>query len=175
MPLWRASSGPATEPGTDPGTDPETDPGIDPGTDPEEGTAALEFILVGLLLLVPIVYLVVALGTIQGQSLGVEAGARHIARAVATAPDAATASARADRVLAAVADEYGLDPATVDVSVRCASAGAECPEAGATLVVTVAADVALPLVPPVLGLERIARVPVEATSAQKVSRTWGVG
>ena len=71
MPLWRASTAPATEPDA-----------IAP-VHPEEGTAALEFIAVGLLLLVPIVYLVITLGTIQGQSLGVEAGARHIARAVA--------------------------------------------------------------------------------------------
>ncbi len=163
MPLWRASTAPATEPDA-----------IAP-VHPEEGTAALEFIAVGLLLLVPIVYLVITLGTIKGQSVGVVAGARHIGRAVATAPDAATASSRADRVLAAVTDEYGLDPATVDVTVGCTNVGAACPEAGATLVVTVAAEVALPLVPPVLGLERVARVPVEATSAQKVSRTWGAG
>ena len=57
---------------------------------PERGSAALEFILVGMLLLVPLVYLIVSLGLIQGQSLGAEAGARHIARALSTAesPDA---------------------------------------------------------------------------------------
>ena len=56
-----------------------------PATTPERGSAALEFILVGLILLVPLVYLVVSLGLIQGQSLGAEAGARHIARAVSQA------------------------------------------------------------------------------------------
>ncbi|MFT4137032.1 TadE family protein [Microbacterium sp.] len=155
MRLWRASTG--------------------QGTDAEEGTAALEFILAGLVLLVPIVYLVIALGAIQGQSLGVEAGARHIARAVATASDPATAADRADRVLAAIVEEYDLDAGSVEVSLRCTPVGAACPDAGATLVVTVAVDVALPLVPPVLGLERLARVPVASTAVQKVSRTWGVG
>ena len=52
----------------------------------DEGSAALEFILVGLVLLVPIVYLVVALGAIQGQALGVETGARQLARTIASAP-----------------------------------------------------------------------------------------
>ncbi len=38
----------------------------------EGGSASLEFITVGLILLVPLVYLIVALGTIQSQALGVE-------------------------------------------------------------------------------------------------------
>lgn len=143
--------------------------------DPERGSAALEFILVGLLLLVPLVYLVVSLGLIQGQALGAEAGARHIARAVSTASSADDARARADLVLAAVADEYGMDAASIDLSLSCAPRGAECPEAGATIVVTLATRVTLPLVPPVLGLDRLASIPVEASAVQKVSRFWGSG
>lgn len=141
----------------------------------QEGSAALEFIAVGIVLLVPLVYLVVALGAIQGQAMGAEAGARHVARAVATAADAGTATDRADAVLRAVVTEYGMDPDAVEVSVLCRPVTADCPSAGATLVVTVRTRVALPLVPPVLGLERIASVPVEASSAQKVSRFWGSG
>jgi len=41
--------------------------------------------------------------------------------------------------------------------------------------VTIAGRVSLPLVPPVLGLDRIASIPIEATAVQKVSRTWGDG
>src|SRR3954452_14129961 len=82
--------------------------------DCERGSAALEFILVGLVLLVPLVYLVIALGLIQEQALGAEAGARHIARTVSTASGADEARERADRVLQAVADEYGMDAASVD-------------------------------------------------------------
>jgi Flp pilus assembly protein TadG len=138
--------------------------------DGERGSAALEFIVVGLLLLVPIVYLIVALGLVQGQSLGAEAASRHIARAVSTATDDADARARADAVLSAVSDEYGLDD--VDLSIDCTPAGATCPRAGAMLHVTVRTTVTLPLVPPVLGLDRLAAIPVEATAAQKVSRFW---
>ncbi|WP_163617474.1 MULTISPECIES: pilus assembly protein [unclassified Microbacterium] len=138
--------------------------------DGERGSAALEFILVGLLMLVPLVYLIVSLGLIQGQSLGAEAAARHIARAVSTATDATDARGRADAVLAAVAEEYGLDD--VDLAIGCTPAGASCPRAGATLHVTVRTAVTLPLVPPVLGLENIAAVPIEATGAHKVSRFW---
>lgn len=143
--------------------------------DPERGSAALEFILVGLLLLVPLVYLVVSLGLIQGQALGAEAGARHIARAISTADGVDDARVRADRVLRAVASEYGMDAASVELDLSCAPAGARCPEPGATLVVTLATRVTLPLVPPVLGLDRLASIPIEASAAQKISRFWGAG
>lgn len=139
----------------------------------DEGSAALEFILVGLVLLVPIVYLVVALGSIQGQALGVETGARQIARTIADAPDLVTADARAARVRDAIVAEYGLDPDTVAVDIACTGDNAACPEPGAMLTVTVTASVALPLVPAILGLDQLARVPVEAASVQKVSRFWG--
>jgi Flp pilus assembly protein TadG len=141
--------------------------------DPERGSAPLEFILVGLLLLVPLVYLVVALGVIQGQTLGAEAGARHVARAVAQSAGDDEARTRTDAIVAAVVEEYGLDASAVDLSIFCRPAGATCPEPGATLVVTLRTTVALPLIPPVLGLDRLAGIPVEATAAQKVSRFWG--
>lgn len=143
------------------------------GLSEDEGSAALEFITVGVLMLVPLVYLIVALGLIQGQSLGAEAGARHIARAVSTASDAASATARADAVLRSIVDEYDIEPDDVRLSLTCVPSAAVCPEAGATIVVTISTRVALPLVPPVLGLDDLAVVPIEATAAQKVSRFWG--
>ena len=141
----------------------------------DDGSAAVEFIFVGLLLLVPIVYLVISLGAVQHQSLGAEAGARQLARAIATARSPADADARAESVLATIVEEYGLDADAVDVEVECAGSAASCPSAGATVVVTVRTGVALPLVPPVLGLDHLARVPIEAVSVQKVSRFGGVG
>lgn len=141
--------------------------------DPERGSAALEFIVVGLLLLVPTVYLIVSLGLIQGQALGAEAGARHIARAISTASDEADARARVERVLASVTGQYGMPRDAVSLDLECRPAGGACPEAGATIVVTVRSTVALPLVPPVLGLDRLASIPIEATAAQKMSRRWG--
>ena len=76
------------------------------------------------------------------------------------------------RVLEAVADEYGIDD--IDLAIVCTPAGPQCPTAGATLRVTVRTAVTLPLVPPVLGLDRLAAVPVEATAAHRVSRFWGM-
>lgn len=147
-------------------------PGPDAGADDaERGSAALEFILVGVLMLVPLVYLIVSLGLIQEQSLGAEAAARHVARAMSTASGVGDARQRADRVLASVTDQYGLED--VGIAIECTPVGAGCPSAGATLAVTVSTRVTLPLVPPVLGLDQLAAIPVEATAAHKVSRFWG--
>jgi Flp pilus assembly protein TadG len=141
----------------------------------DDGSAAVEFVFAGLLLLVPVVYLVIALGAVQSQTLGVEAGARHIARAVATAEGEEDADARAGRILTSVVEQYGLDAGEVEVTVSCGGEATPCPQAGTTVVVTVSTRVALPLVPPVLGLDRLARIPVEASSVQKVSRFWDAG
>lgn len=139
----------------------------------DDGSAALEFITVGVILLIPLVYLVIALGAIQEQTLGAEAAARHTVRAIAMAPDAAAAAAEGEAVLAGIIEEYGLDPDAVDVSMSCSPAGADCPSAGATLIVTVAARVHLPLVPQVFGLDRATSVVVQADAVHKVSRLWG--
>ncbi|WP_348639572.1 TadE family protein [Microbacterium aurantiacum] len=141
----------------------------------DDGSAALEFITVGVILLVPLVYLVLALGVIQEQTLGAEAAARHTARVISQAPDAETAAARSDAVLAGVIDEYGLDADAVQVSISCTPARAACPSAGATMIVTVRTSASLPLVPPLFGLDRMATVPLEASAVQKVSRLWGEG
>lgn len=141
----------------------------------EEGSAALEFITVGLILLVPLVYLIAALGVIQEQTLGIEAAARHTARVISLAPDAESAAARGEQVLAGIVEEYGLDPDAVDVALTCAPAGAECPSAGATITVTVVTRVPLPLMPSLFGLDRSTAIPVEAAAVQKISRLWGGG
>lgn len=141
----------------------------------DDGSAALEFITIGVILLVPLVYLIIALGAIQEQTLGVEATARHAARVIALAPDADTAAVRSERVLASVSEQYGIDPGSVDVRMECAPAGVECPSAGATVTITVSTSVSLPLVPTILGLDEAASIAVEGSAVQKVSRLWGSG
>lgn len=141
----------------------------------DDGSAALEFIAVGVVLLVPLVYLIIALGSIQEQTLGVEAAARHTARAISLAPDATTAAARSERVLASISDQYGIDAESTAVSVTCTPSGVACPSAGVTVTVTVTTSVSLPLMPTVFGTDGAASIAVEASAVQKVSRLWGAG
>jgi len=147
----------------------------DTAGDRERGSASLEFMTVGVLLLVPLVYLVVALGLVQNHALGAEATARFVARAIAQASDAADAARRADAAIAGISTEYGIDPERTEVGIVCDPAGPECPSAGATVVVTVRTELTLPLVPEILGLDRLAVIPIEASSGQKVSRFWSAG
>lgn len=141
----------------------------------DTGSSSLEFVAVGVIMLVPLLYLVIAVGSVQEQSLGVEAAARQAARAIASAPDVSEAAGSGERVLEGIVEEYGIDPDAIDVAVSCRPRPSPCPAAGATVVVTVSTRVPLPLVPGVLGLDQATSVPVEAVSVQKVSRRWGGG
>jgi Flp pilus assembly protein TadG len=141
--------------------------------DDDAGSAALEFLLVGLVLLVPIVYLIVALGLIQERMLGAETAARYVARVLATTDGSGDARERVEHVLRDVADEYGLDRRTVELDMACLPHADPCPDAGSVVTVTVVAHVVLPLAPPILGLDRAAAIDVEGRSSQRVSRTWG--
>lgn len=141
----------------------------------DDGSAALEFITVGVLLLVPLVYLILALGIIQEQSMGVEAAARHTARMIADAPDAEAAMARGEQVIADIAAQYGMETDAISVATTCDPKGVECPSAGATITVSVVTEVRMPLVPAVLGLPEAASVRVEGIAVQKISRLWGAG
>lgn len=138
----------------------------------DEGSAALEFITVGVILLVPLVYLVLVLGTVQERAFGVEAAARLTARTIALAPTPDVVAGRNDAVLSGILAEYGMDADDVQVGVRCAPSGPSCPAAGAIVTVTVTTRVPMPFVPPVLGLDHAASIPVEASASQKVSRMW---
>jgi len=129
----------------------------------ERGSAALEFIAVGVLMLVPLAYLVIALATVQAQTLGIEAAARFAARTVASGADPAA-------VARTIAEQYDIDPARIDVSIACTPVPQPCPAAGATVVLSVRTEVQLPFLPEVFGLDALTSVPIEASAAHKVSR-----
>lgn len=147
----------------------------DGGLGDEAGSASLEFLTVGLLMLVPLIYVVVALGQIQHQALGAEAAARHVARTISLSTDAGAARSSASAVLASVAEQYDLDEGRLAMTISCVPASVSCPSAGATVRVQIATRVSLPLAPPVLGLDQIASVPVEASAVQRMSRFWSGG
>lgn len=139
------------------------------------GSASLEFIVTGLVLLVPLVYLVVALSALQGGMLAVEGAARQAARVFVQAPNSDEAAERADRAIRFGLADYGLDPADATVEIACASFDGGCLTPRNTVTVTVRLLVPLPLVPDVLSLGDVAGIPVQASATQTVSRFWGAG
>lgn len=137
-------------------------------SDADRGSASLEFLTVGVLLLVPLVYLVLALAAVQGGALAVEGAARQAARVAVTAPRGGAADAAVERAVTIALADYGIDAGEASVVVRCDRV--DCSESGARVSVSVIARVALPLVPDVLALSAIGSVPIESTSTQTVSR-----
>lgn len=133
------------------------------------GSASLEFLTVGVLLLVPLVYLVLALGQIQLAVLGVEGASRHAARVVATADSHEAGLAAADRAIRVALSDAGVDAAAAGVVVTCEPRPDACTTPRGTVTVRVEAAAPLPLAPPVLGLETGIAVPVEAQAMQPVS------
>ncbi|MFE6255898.1 TadE family protein [Agromyces sp. NPDC057865] len=134
----------------------------------ERGSASLEFLTVGMLLLVPLVYLVLAVAAVQAGALGVEGAARQAARVAVTGADQGATDAAVERAVRVTLADYGIDADAASVVVRCDRA--DCGEPGARVSVTVAARVELPLVPDVLSLTAVGSVPVEASATQTVSR-----
>lgn len=138
--------------------------------DAEQGSASLEFITAGLLLLVPLVYLVLVLSSLQAAALATEGAARQGARVFASAPDRAAASVALDRAIAVGLADYGLEASEVRVS--CAPEPRDCLTRRGYVSVTIAVRVALPLSPRGLSLAVPASMPVESTATQQVSRFW---
>lgn len=137
-------------------------------SDADRGSASLEFLTVGILLLVPLVYLVLALAAVQGGALAVEGAARQAARVAVMAPQGAAGDAAVERAVTVALADYGIDAGEASVAVSCDRA--DCREAGARVSVSVIARITLPLVPDVLALSAIGSVPIESTATQTVSR-----
>jgi hypothetical protein len=140
----------------------------------EDGSASLEFITVGLILLVPLVYLVLAMSALQGGALAVEGAARQAARVYVLAPTPAEAAARAERAVLVGLTDYGIDTAAAEVSIGCAD-GPVCLSRRSVVTVTVRIQVPLPLVPAVLTQSHTGSIPLEASATQTVSRFWPGG
>ena len=134
----------------------------------ERGSASLEFLTVGMLLLVPIVYLVLALASVQGGALAVEGAARQAARIAVQSGDLSSAEGAVDRAVRVTLADYGVDADAASVVIDCESAACDAP--GTRVRVSVEARVQLPLVPDVLELGLVGSVPVEASATQTVSR-----
>ncbi|MHA7181098.1 hypothetical protein ACX80J_13370 [Arthrobacter sp. MDB2-24] len=132
----------------------------------EDGNAVVEFVFLGVVLLVPVVYLVLTVGQLQGGSFAVVGAADQAAKVYVDAPTPQAADSRARQaVRIALADfGFGEDQAAVDIA--CSE---ECLAPGSTVTVVVRLEVPLPLVPGIAGSHASAAT-VDATSTQIVER-----
>jgi hypothetical protein len=122
------------------------------GTDRDEGNAVTEFVFGGLIMLVPLVYLMVGIAAVQRSQLAVVAAAREAGRAAATSTSAAAVTVRMHAAVRLALAAHGLPD---DAELRVVGAGSPCtspartpaPQPGATFTVCVTRHVAVPGVP----------------------------
>ena len=128
----------------------------------ERGSAIVEFHFLGILLLVPLVYIMIAVLDVQRTAYGVTQAAREAGRLYV-----ATGDESAARAAAAVAlRDHNVDSASVAFGCSLDP----CHQPGAEVTVTVESVVPLPLIPDVLAGAARAQVPVSATHTAVVDR-----
>ena len=132
----------------------------------EEGSALVEFIFLGLVLLVPVIYLIVTAGQVQGAAFAAVGAAESAAKVYADAEDPETGERRA-RVAAELAfTDFGFQPEKMLLDISCS---AQCLTPGSTVTALVSFDVPLPLNPGLPGMD-FAPVSVDSSSTQIVER-----
>jgi Flp pilus assembly protein TadG len=129
----------------------------------ESGTAIVEFVWLALLLLVPLVYVVLAVFGAQRTSYAAATAARSAGRAFATAPDQASAYARAEEAVRLALADQGVD-APAHLTIRCRPDPAHCLSPGSVITAVVRTSADLPLMPAVLG-DDAPRIRVESVHA----------
>lgn len=134
----------------------------------ERGSASLEFLGIGILLLIPIAYGMLTLLQLEQAMFAVELAARNGARSlVADALPNLQGSLAAEQIAWALKDQ-GLDPNAASITMTCAPTP-DCAVLGETLTLTVGVDVTLPFLPGG-SLE----IPVESSATFPRGRFEGV-
>lgn len=141
----------------------------------ETGSASLEFVALGVLLLVPMVYLMVTMAAIQAGAFAVEGAARQAARVFVQEREIADARAAATRAVAFALADHGIDPDSAQVTVACTPQPDRCLARRGFVTVTVDTAVSLPLAPLALAAVFPLEVALQATATQQVSRFAGSG
>jgi hypothetical protein len=123
----------------------------------DTGSAVVEFVTLGVLMLVPLVYLVITLGRVQAAAFAADGAARSAARAMVRADDEASGRARALAAVRLGLRDQGFDddPATAG-RVACSASPCLSPQGRVSVAVTV--RVPLPGLPAVV--DRVARTQV---------------
>lgn len=121
------------------------------GRDEERGSALVEVVWLGILLLVPLVWVLLSVFEVQRGAFGVSAAARSAGRAYALAPDGAEGQRRAEAVARRALADQGLGEAPLRVRVSCTPYPRDCHSGTSVITVRVESRVRLPLLPAVLG------------------------
>lgn len=117
----------------------------------ERGSALVEVTWLSILLLVPLVYVVLAVFQVQRSAFAVNAATRVAGRAYTLAPDQAEAGRRASAAAEVAMEDQGLHLSPGAMSLGCEPDPSDCLSPGSVVHVRLVYQVRLPLVPDALG------------------------
>lgn len=109
----------------------------------ERGDASVEFLGILVVLVIPVLYIVLAIGQVSAGAMAVDAGAREAARILA---QDSGRRADAERAVALIVEDFGVD-APASVSSSCVA----CASSEGAIEVSVSVRVPLPFLPAWLG------------------------
>lgn len=138
-----------------------------PPRDGDEGSAVVEFVALGTLLLVPVIYFVLAVAQVQAGAFAVVAAAQQASQVLARAEPGGLSGSGLTAAAQLAATDQGFAPDRLAVRLEC-SDGA-CAEPGAVATVHTSLEVPLPLVPGFTDLD----VAVLTSSATVVIGRYG--
>ena len=136
----------------------------------DDGSASLEFITAGVLLLVPLVYLVSALSVLQGAAFAAEGAARQAARVFVQSETSEQGAAAAQQAAAIAFSDFGITEGVEAIEYSCEPVPDACLTRAGHVTVTVRVSVRLPLLPDFMGREGTGGIPFVDTATQTVSR-----
>ncbi|WP_248582709.1 hypothetical protein [Nocardioides sp. InS609-2] len=116
----------------------------------ERGSGLVEFVWLGIILIIPLVWIILSVFEVQRGSFAVSAAARAAGRAYALAPDDQVGLQRANAVAALTLKDQGSPGMTPHLEVTC-NPRPPCHQGTSVITVTVTSGVDLPLLPEMLG------------------------
>ncbi len=117
----------------------------------ESGSALVELTWLGILLLVPVLWIVLSVFEVQKGAFATSGAARAAGRAYALAPDDATGRSRAEAAARQALADQGVEDQPLRLSVSCQPHPGNCHEPGSVVTVVIHSRVDLPYLPDVLG------------------------
>jgi hypothetical protein len=135
----------------------------------DAGSAVVEFVTLGLLMMVPLVYLVLAMGRVQAASFAADGPARAAARAFVASSTEAEGRARARAAVRLGLRDQGFDADSAG-SLELSCVASPCLSPGARVAATVTVEVVLPGVPKVVDGAVPTHVTVRATQVATVDQ-----
>lgn len=132
----------------------------------DEGSALVEFVALALLVMIPLVYVVMAVARVQSAAYAVSTAVREAGRVYATSASDAQGRQRAGTAARLALADHGLD--LPDGTLRLHCAGGACLSPGSRIEVSLNLAVPLPFLPQNLGEGTDLSIPVSAGHVEVV-------